>query len=187
MAGLVGLSLLPGLIIAAIILVAVIPVIIVAAATDGGTVSVVLAVVLVPVALLVAVYVAVSLVLSTPAYVLENIGVVGALKRSRGLVRGAWWRTFGILLLAGIISAVVGGVIGGVVSAIVGFPYNVSGFDATPTVREIVPAVIGSIVAGTLTLPFSVGLLGLLYIDRRIRKERFDVDLSRSAPGLITP
>jgi hypothetical protein len=32
-------------------------------------------------------------------------------------------------------------------------------------------------------MPFGIGVTGLLYIDQRIRQERFDVELARSAAG----
>ncbi|MFJ2772873.1 oxidoreductase [Streptomyces sp. NPDC087300] len=41
------------------------------------------------------------------AAVLESAGPLTALRRSAHLVRGAWWRTFGISLLAGIIVLIV--------------------------------------------------------------------------------
>nr|MDT0664669.1 hypothetical protein [Micromonospora sp. DSM 115978] len=64
----------------------------------GLSVVVVLLTVLGLVAFLVgAVYVGVVLTLATPAYVLEGGTVRAALRRSRVLVEGAWWRTFGIL------------------------------------------------------------------------------------------
>ena len=46
-----------------------------------------------------------------PAIVLERQPVVPSLRRSRRLVNGAWWRTFGILLLVNIIAQVISGIL----------------------------------------------------------------------------
>lgn len=104
------------------------------------------------VAILVMIWLAVWWSLAAPAYVFEGIGVVAALARSGDLVRGAWWRTFGTLLPAGLSSAVV-----------------------VITVRlllgdELILTAIGSIIAGTLTLSIFSGVTGLLYLDQRIRR-----------------
>ena len=45
------------------------------------------------------VWLGVLFALVTPALVLERCGVGTAFRRSKKLVDGAWWRTFGILLL----------------------------------------------------------------------------------------
>ncbi len=42
---------------------------------------------------------------------LEKQGIVTAMRRSARLVRGSWWRVFGIQLLAAIIAYVVAAII----------------------------------------------------------------------------
>ena len=49
--------------------------------------------------------------LATPAVVLERQGPLQALRRSGQLVKGSFWRVFGVLLLAGLIVAVAGSIL----------------------------------------------------------------------------
>ena len=59
-----------------------------------------------------AAYLYIAFALAPPAIVLERQRVVASLRRSRALVRGAWWRTFGILLLVNLIAQVLAGILG---------------------------------------------------------------------------
>ncbi|OLT04458.1 hypothetical protein BJF90_22815 [Pseudonocardia sp. CNS-004] len=97
-------------------------------------------------------------------------GVIDALKRSAGLVHGAWWRIFGVLLLAGLIVGVAAAVVMGVFGAFVAEPDGVA---------EMARVAIASTLVGTFATPFGVGVAGLLYVDQRIRRERFDLELAR--------
>jgi hypothetical protein len=49
------------------------------------------------------VYAAVSFAFTIPVISWENEDIMAAFRRSWGLVRGSWWRTFGILMLMGIL------------------------------------------------------------------------------------
>jgi hypothetical protein len=126
--------------------------------------------------------------LSLPALMLETstgnnrsthrpIRVVEALRRSAALVRGSWWRVFGILLLILFIVWVIG--------QVVAVPFGVpnllrGGFDGRVLMWSILNTAAGIIVA-TITAPFSAAATALLYIDRRIRREGLDIDLARAA------
>jgi membrane-anchored glycerophosphoryl diester phosphodiesterase (GDPDase) len=54
------------------------------------------------------IYLAILWSLAIPLIVFENLGV-GALSRSSQLLKGNWWRTFAMLLVAGIITALISG------------------------------------------------------------------------------
>ncbi len=58
--------------------------------------------------------------LAAPAHVFEQVGVWRALARSARLVRGAWWRVFGLLLLASAVRPAV--------AVIVGVPFGAQAF-----------------------------------------------------------
>ncbi|MFD9700554.1 hypothetical protein [Lentzea sp. NPDC059081] len=125
-------------------------------------------------------YVLFSLV--TPALVLERCSVGVAFSRSRALVKNAWWRTFGVLLLTL--------VIGWVISWIVSLPFGLlgaatTGFSADPfaalSIGSLILSTIGAIIASTITLPFSSAVTVLLYVDRRMRSEGMDIELQRAA------
>jgi hypothetical protein len=109
-------------------------------------------------------------VLAPAAYVLEPIGVMAALRRSAMLLRGAWWRTFGTLLLSWLLVAIPVIVVMGLFGAI-----DPGERDA----GELVRTALAVVVVGTFAVPFGVGVNTLLYVDQRIRKERLDVDLAR--------
>jgi hypothetical protein len=129
------------------------------------------------------IYLAVGLAFTTPALILEGQSVTAAMGRSRVLVKGDWWRVFGILILAAIIANIVGGVIalpfiaasgGGDVFRLGAEPVHLG------TVALAVQAV-GQIVSKTVTAPITAGVTALLYIDRRMRREGLDVALARAA------
>ncbi len=143
-------------------------------------------------ALIVSVWVWVRLALAIPAVVLEEVGVVTALKRSWRLVQGSWWRIFGISLLAGIVVAFIGFVLQlpfGLLSNLAGGSGGLTSiFNHTPgTTAVVAPSVlavvitaVGSIIASTVTRPISAGVTVLLYTDMRIRKEGLDLALNQA-------
>jgi hypothetical protein len=115
--------------------------------------------------------------LATPAFMLENAGIRRAFGRSRTLVRGSWWRVFGIILLAGIIAGIVAAII------VVPFTFLGGGFESPveATFRYLALTTIGGIIASTLTEPFAAGVSVLLYTDQRMRREGMDIELARAA------
>ncbi|WP_406367348.1 hypothetical protein [Streptomyces sp. NBC_01546] len=75
----------------------------------------------------------------------EGLGPLAALRRSAALVRGAWWRTFGVTALAGALAPLAAYVL----YAGLGLP--------------------GALLAPALLLPLPRLAAGLLYVDRRLR------------------
>lgn len=128
------------------------------------------------------IYLYVAFALAAPAVVLERQGVRAALKRSRGLVRGAWWRTFGILALVTVIGYIVSSIIaipftiGGV-----GVAYLVGGEANAYALSALLLSAIGTILAAAITWPFTAAGTVLLYVDRRMRREGLDLELARAA------
>jgi hypothetical protein len=129
------------------------------------------------------IYLAVALLFATPAFVLEKTTVREALGRSRELVRGSWWRTFGIALLGYLVALVIGGVIE--IPFALGAASSAGVFSGTTssdvsTGSEILLTV-GRIIGGTFTTPMIAGTIALMYIDRRIRREGLDLALAQTA------
>jgi hypothetical protein len=112
--------------------------------------------------------------LATPALMLEHATVGRAFGRSRRLVRGSWWRIFGITVLATLLAAVV--------ALIINVPFSLIAGDEI-TLTALTLGTIGAIIAGTLTEPFAVGVNVLLYTDQRMRREGMDIELARVASG----
>ncbi|MFJ5773701.1 glycerophosphoryl diester phosphodiesterase membrane domain-containing protein [Streptomyces sp. NPDC093094] len=124
--------------------------------------------------------------LASPTLMLEKQGIKKALSRSVRLVRGSWWRVFGIQLLAVIIANVVAMVIAipFAVLALAVSGDGISGFltgDAEVGWTFLVVSGIGSVIGSMITYPIAAGVTVLLYIDQRIRREALDLDLARAA------
>jgi Membrane domain of glycerophosphoryl diester phosphodiesterase len=182
--GLFGLTLLMGLAAFGVFLLAVVPSVVLAVAEGPVWLSVTMALLLLVGAFVAVVYLGVRWSMAAPAYVLENVSVTGALGRSSRLVRGTWWRIFGILLLAGIISLLLQSILSGpftIASMVVGGTFT-DPVSADPyALPALAISAIGTILAMTVAAPFSAGITGLLYIDQRMRREGLDMELAHTA------
>ncbi|HEY8478672.1 MAG TPA: hypothetical protein VIL71_02470 [Spirillospora sp.] len=116
-------------------------------------------------------------VLAVPAVVLERLTVVGALRRATRLSKGRWWRTCGTLLAALLITVFMGFFALRIPFLLVQLIFfgDSSGTDATVAALAVDTA--GRIVSWTVVLPFDAGVIALLYMDRRMRREGFDLEL----------
>ena len=124
----------------------------------------------------VATYIAVLLACSWPALVVGQKGFWGSLRYSAHLVRGNWWRTLTIFLMAIMMIAVfvvAAGVLGGVLAQFT-------------TARDVAvtTAVSAVIVAGSAAIygPFFISMALALYGDLQARKE--GIDLERRIAGV---
>ena len=101
----------------------------------------------------------------------EGAGPLGALRRSWTLSRGARWRILALLLLLFILQVVLVGL----------FSFVFLGaFIADPLLQTIVQQV-ANLVANVIWSPVQWGTFTLLYYDRRVRREAFDLTLSAEA------
>jgi hypothetical protein len=87
------------------------------------------------------------------AVVLDGRRGVAALQRSAELVRGSWWRVFGIALFTGISVAIP--------AALISFPVDAWAKSADSQAISLV----GQMFASVLVTPFQVLILTLLYFD----------------------
>jgi hypothetical protein len=120
----------------------------------------------------------ISWAIALPVLLTENARGTKALRRSFRLVKGRWWATFGALVLAYILSAVVGGGISALLSAA-----SLSGRGHS-TLVDIVLRIVSGSISSLLTVPFAAALTVVLYLDLRVRKEGFDVQLLAAQIGL---
>jgi hypothetical protein len=126
----------------------------------------------------------VSWALGPSVAVLERQGVRASLARSRALVRGAWWRTFGLLLLVAAIAGVVAQIVSvpfGFLAAGLSYLGSGGGEGNVYALGPLLVSALGSVLAATLTWPFAAAGGVLVYVDRRMRREGLDAQLARAA------
>lgn len=129
--------------------------------------------------------------LAPSAAVFENQGPVASLRRSATLVRGDWWRIFGITLLGGALAAAA--------SYLIQLPFNfvgmftssmgTAGLDENSNPAAIISVLAGYVVLGAIgqlvsqliVSVFPPLVTGLLYVDRRIRTENLAPVLAEAA------
>lgn len=180
---LLGQAMLVGVVSLIAIAVLVVLVVLVAVGTEDVLATVLFALALAAAAIPLYVWLWVKLVsLATPALTLEPIGVFAAFGRTWQLTRGQWWRIFGIALLTALIVGVAGsilttpiGLVGNVLSAV---------FSEYVVVILVVTQALSLVVQNAFVAPFTAAVTSLQYVDQRMRKEAFDVELMREA-GLI--
>ena len=168
-------------VVGAVVLVAVVVLIISGVAVAAGGVAAAVAGVPLVLALIVGlVYLGVMLSFAPSVIVLERLQIIPAISRSFKLVRNDFWRVLGIRLLGGIVAAVIAGAVT-VPFSFGGQILLVSGSSTLTALIALVLLSIGSAIGQIITAPFSAGVVVLLYADRRIRAEAFDLVLQTGA------
>ncbi|WP_370328551.1 hypothetical protein [Candidatus Mycobacterium methanotrophicum] len=109
--------------------------------------------------------------------VLERLPVIDAITRSFKLVRNSFWRVLGIRVLTWVVVVLIANALAA--------PFNfvgalLVGSSGSSLLGATVGAV-GSAIGRIITAPFSAGVVVLLYTDRRIRAEAFDLVLQSGA------
>jgi hypothetical protein len=92
------------------------------------------------------------------AVVLETARGPAALRASGRVVEGSWWRTFALIVLVNVVALIV--------AIVLGAPFTA----AADSADRAVWALIGQIVASTVTQPFGALFSTLLWYDLRARK-----------------
>ncbi|MFE7790249.1 hypothetical protein [Streptomyces sp. NPDC057460] len=129
--------------------------------------------------------------LAPAAAVFEGQRPIAALRRSSQLVRGDWWRIFGISLLAMVMAAVASYIIQLPFSILGMFPGVIGmeslGSDPNPTAvivamsGYLVASLLGQLVGQLVSATFPQLVTGLLYVDRRMRNENLGPALAEAA------
>lgn len=150
------------------------------------------------VAMLAAVYLGISFAFAVPAIGWEDADVIESFKRSWSLVRENWWRTFGILLLMGIMVSFAASILMTPLYLIFLWDFFKAYFDAISTIAggENDPTVFITVIK---SLGFGIGVLSaissiiqliitplytvVLYFDLRARRGEF----SQTPTGVVVP
>lgn len=125
------------------------------------------------------VWLAVKLSMAFPAIVFERAGPLAGIGRSWTLTRGAWWRTFGTLVVIFLITwvmqivlaAIAGGIAGGAGVGEFGFAIIIT---------------IVNLITFALTYPLYAAVVTVIYYDLRVRNEGFDLQLLAQGVGADT-
>jgi hypothetical protein len=114
---------------------------------------------------------------AAPVVVLEGRGPVAAMRRSWQLVGGQFWRVLGITLLTGVLAYLA--------TMVIGFPFSIAAemlrFGSGSMVLTAALLAIGSTVSAMIVYPFQAAVSAILYTDRRMREEAFDLVLQTAA------
>ncbi len=121
--------------------------------------------------------------LAAASLVLEGLGVFAAIGRSWALTRNAFWRTFGISLLTLVVTSVA--------AQFLTFPFSILGAAGSLIWPDTLAGIlvmlltqnIAQVISGALTTPFSASVAALQYLDQRIRKEGYDIELIAHGPA----
>jgi hypothetical protein len=127
------------------------------------------------------VYLWVGFAVAVPVLFTEGVRGRRALGRSRTLVRGFWWRAFGVTALGYLLTGILSGVISGLVVGV----STVSAGEAT--LAGVVVSIVSGTVSKVLTTPFVAAFVTVLYFDLRVRKEAFDLQLLAERIGVEPP
>jgi hypothetical protein len=124
------------------------------------------------------VYLYVAFAVAIPVLLTEGVKGRKALGRSRRLVRGRWWGTFGVVFLGAILVGIVEG-------ALVGLTAIVTTLDtADPTLGSFLANTTATVLASVIATPLSAAFVTVLYFDLRVRKEAFDLQLLAEQIGV---
>lgn len=121
----------------------------------------------------------VAFAVAVPALLTEGVKGGDALGRSRNLVQGRWWPTFGLLVIGSLLAGIAGAATGGLAGV----------FAATRpgSVAAVIVTAIAGTVGSVITTPFTAAFTTVLYFDLRVRKEGFDLQLLAERIGLAPP
>jgi hypothetical protein len=125
------------------------------------------------------VYLYAAFAVALPVLMTEGLRGSKALSRSRDLVGGRWWPTFAIVILGSILASIVGFVFGLLLA--VASLANAGG------VTAFVFGTLSGTLTAMITTPFKAAYTVVLYVDLRVRKEAFDLQLLARQIGVDLP
>ncbi|MRX42869.1 hypothetical protein [Agromyces kandeliae] len=125
-----------------------------------------------------------KLALVPSVIVLERAGIGQSVRRSWQLTTGHFWRTFGLILLVGLIVSTIAQTVvqvpmlGGTILAVILDPTAGATYEAVTIASTLVGTVL-SILIGAIVAVVQAALIAVIYIDLRMRSEGLDLELER--------
>jgi hypothetical protein len=110
------------------------------------------------------------------ALIAEDTRPLEALRRSFQLVKGNWWRTFGLLVVANILVSVIVALITTPLQFAIGLGVGMSDPTAPFSGGYLAANTIISGVITAATVPFLAAVIVAIYFDLRVRKEGYDLE-----------
>ncbi len=101
-----------------------------------------------------------AMYVALPACVVERLGPIKSLRRSRELTKGVRWRVFGLILVVSLVGGIMGGMAGGAVAA---------------TKSQVAVGIV-SFIANVISNSFAAVLSAVAYRDLRVSKEGVDIE-----------
>ena len=126
-----------------------------------------------------AVWLYVGFVVAIPVFFLENKRGMAALNRSRELVRNCWWQTLWVQVLISLIAALIGGAL----TVVFLIPASLIGKGPAASLLQV----IGTLVASIATTPLAAAATLVRYVDLRVRKEGYDLQVLADHLGVTAP
>jgi hypothetical protein len=129
----------------------------------------------------------ISWLVTAPALLVEGVRGTSALRRSFRLVRPRWWPTFGLAIVAYLLTEVVRFSFGLLLVFVI-----LASHSAASTSYIVVAGLIGAI-SSVLTTPLIASIYVILYFDLRVRSEGLDLQLvlegldSPATPTIASP
>ena len=125
------------------------------------------------------VYLFVAWTVAVPVLLFRDTSGLGALRRSRELLRGRWWPTAGLLVLVGLVTSLFQALLGKVLPLLA----RGLGGAVAPNLAEAAAGLIGAVI----TTPFTAAVITVLFFDALARKEGLGFDDLAGGMGVDPP
>jgi hypothetical protein len=123
------------------------------------------------------IYLAIALAVAVPVLLDEGKRGRDALRRSRELVRGRWWKTLLLILAGSLLAGIAAGAADLVIASVLRM-----GSDSRLVVFLV--SVVAGIAGSLIATPYIAAFTTVLYFDLRIRKEASDVHILAERRGV---
>lgn len=118
---------------------------------------------------------------AVPAIIVEKLGPIASVKRSFRLTKGCWWKVFGSLIVTSFLTGIVAQVLSTVINGILGLlGGDNKGF-------EFIWIALAGTVSTAVTTPVAAAMAVLMYLELRIKKEGFDLEVLAASLGAPSP
>jgi hypothetical protein len=120
-----------------------------------------------------------SFAVAVPVLLTEDLRGRKALGRSKRLVAGRWWSVTAAIFVSLLLAGILQGALTAVASAV--------SLTSAGTLASSLVNFLATTVASALTTPFTAAVAIVVYIDLRVRKEAFDLELLAEQIGVDPP